>query len=96
MTGRWSSSNRRSQLPPDWERRRRRQLKADGHRCTRCHSTERLEVHHAGDRDDHDDLATLCHDCHATETNKQAAAARKPKASARRPPPPHPGLRSGG
>lgn len=99
MTGRWTDSTRRAELPTNWSSTIVPRIrKRDGNRCTRCDSTTRLEVHHIGDRFNHadDNLATLCHDCHATETAAEAAAARKPRANARRPPAPHPGLRGGG
>lgn len=95
MSGRWATSQRRQQLPPDWPTIRQRILERDHHRCTRCASTHRLEIHHQGAGDDHRDemLVTLCHRCHATETAKQAAAARQPRPSAKRPAERHPGLR---
>lgn len=34
MTGRWASSNRRADLPPDWRRIRAAVLARDNHRCT--------------------------------------------------------------
>lgn len=95
MTGRWADSNRRSRLPKDWSSRIVPRIrKRDHNRCVRCSSTTRLEVHHIGDDDDHGDanLETLCHDCHATETSRQATAARRPRPSAKRTPPRHPGL----
>lgn len=99
MTGRWADSTRRQQLPPGWSSRIVPRIrKRDGNRCTRCRSTERLEVHHIGDPHDHsdDNLATLCHACHAGETAREATAARRPRASTKRPAEPHPGLRGGG
>ena len=44
-------------------------LERDRHRCTRCGSEERLEVHHLiavadGGTDDPHNLLTLCADCH--------------------------------
>lgn len=53
---------------PAWKRLRERVLERDGHACTRCHSTRRLECHHRSyqrfGHEDLDDLQTLCHDCH--------------------------------
>lgn len=98
MTGRWASSDRRSELPPDWPRIRRRVLRRDGYRCTwvevgvRC-SALATDVDHAGERMDHSDesLRSLCEPHHKAKTQAEAAAARAAK-SRRRPPPPHPGM----
>ena len=93
----WATSQRRTQLPTNWATIRRTILNRDEHRCTRCSSDQRLEVHHIGDRNDHShaNLTTLCHPCHQTETQAEAQAARQAR-SARRPAAPHPGLRGGG
>lgn len=55
---------------PTWKRKRAQVLRRDDRRCVLCHSTERLEVHHASyERRGHEaltDLVTLCHECHTT------------------------------
>ncbi|MBZ6375753.1 MAG: hypothetical protein LBE67_12340 [Kocuria palustris] len=94
--GDWSG--RTADLPPDWDRRRRRQLRADGGRCTyvspdtglRC-TARATDVHHRGDADDHDDLASLCSWHHDRITGAQGAtSSRRPRE--RRPPEQHPGI----
>lgn len=55
-----------------WFAKRKLVIERDGHRCQTCHSTERLEVHHATyerlSHEDLSDLITLCHDCHMAIT----------------------------
>jgi 5-methylcytosine-specific restriction protein A len=73
----WEGSTRRTELPPDWERRRRTVLARDevcGY-CTRALATE---VHHTGDKHDHriEKLAGICGPCHKEQTARQARAAR--------------------
>lgn len=74
----WEQSNRRSELPPDWEHRRARVLRRDGHRCVQCGAPAN-EVDHRDDPMDHayTNLQTLCHPCHATKTKAEAAAGRR-------------------
>jgi hypothetical protein len=55
-------------------RNRIKALERDGHKCVRCKSTHRLQVHHIdpwepGQEDPHrlDNLETLCHKCHVKE-----------------------------
>lgn len=75
----WESSNRRAELPPDWEKRKRRVKRRDGNRCVICGSSDRLEVDHIDDPDDHSDenLQTLCHRHHMQKTQREAAAGRR-------------------
>lgn len=80
----WAGSNRRAELPKDWPRRRARILKRDGYRCTHTEDGRRCladatDVHHVGDRDDHDEtnLASLCAPHHWAETAAEAAQARR-------------------
>lgn len=51
---------------------RKKALERDGHKCVKCGSTERLEVHHIkhraeGGTDELHNLVTLCAWCHAEE-----------------------------
>lgn len=82
----WASSDRRSELPSDWNRRvrtvlRRNELHNDGlcqdGRVCGGLSLAR-EVHHPGDPSDHtvDQLEAVCAACHAASTNRQAIDAR--------------------
>ena len=73
----WAGSNRRNELPPNWATLRAQQIAADNGQCVQCGSTERLEVDHYADPNDHTKLRTLCHDCHLKHTLKQAAQGRK-------------------
>lgn len=97
MTGRWQGSQRRSQLPPDWAKRRRRVFARDDWTCVDCGhrdpTARTLECDHVAAPDDHrlTSLATRCADCHQRRTQAQAAAGRA-RRSRRRPPEPHPGL----
>ncbi|GGX98483.1 HNH endonuclease [Streptomyces fructofermentans] len=100
----WASSNRRAQLPRDWDAAvRPRILARDGHRCVqalaaggRCPETQALEVDHIGDPHDHDDanLQTLCHWHHQRKTAAESGAARRrrPRERRARPAERHPGL----
>jgi 5-methylcytosine-specific restriction endonuclease McrA len=66
-----------TELPPDWEQRRAMVLARDGHRCVDCGSTQRLEVVHIADLDDHapSTLRTLCAHCRAKSTVRRHPAA---------------------
>ncbi|WP_411140259.1 HNH endonuclease [Streptomyces sp. x-80] len=101
----WSSSNRRAELPTDWDSSvRPRILARDSQQCVatmrdggRCPATAGLEVDHIGDRHDHRDanLQTLCSWHHKHKTARESAAARRRSARPRRtrPTEAHPGLR---
>ena len=53
-----------------WQRTRAAAFQRDGHRCTTCGASEKLEVHHvrplrqAGEPFDPRNLRTLCSSCH--------------------------------
>lgn len=104
MTGRWASSNRRSELPPDWHKIRARILRRDGHRCTwieNGHScgAPATDVDHVADPLDHSEanLRSLCDPHHKRKTQAEAQAARaRLVALRRRPVDAHPGLRRSG
>ena len=100
MSGRWASSERRTQLPPNWEQlRRERKRVAEGQCEADVHAREcdgrGSECHHAGDPLDHrlEVLRWVHAECHRLETLQQAAAA---KVSRLRPVETPPGLALGG
>jgi 5-methylcytosine-specific restriction protein A len=108
MTMAWSSSDRRAQLPSNWQRVvRPRILRRDGYRCTwvdhghRC-TARATEVDHRRRGDDHRDsnLRSLCGPHHAKKSSAEGVAARRTgrpvRQPARRPAEPHPGLKATG
>jgi 5-methylcytosine-specific restriction protein A len=98
MSGGWSDSNRRSELPANWHALREACRRAAGGRCQwRLKSGKRCprpgtDADHYGDKDDHTKLRWLCsahHKLHTAAQARRAKAARKAKT--RRPPERHPG-----
>ncbi|MFD5838209.1 HNH endonuclease [Streptomyces collinus] len=99
MSGRWAGSNRRAELPADWQSRIRPFVLArDEHRCRNrigrqvC-GRRANQVDHIGDRDDHrpENLQALCEDCHNRKSSRQGNDARW-AARMQRPAERHPGL----
>lgn len=93
----WSTSNRRGELPPDWQNRRRRVLRRDRY-CTICKENRATEVDHIVRGHDHSDnnLRGLCKTCHAGKSAREGATVsvrnRQAIVAARnRPPECHPG-----
>jgi RNA-directed DNA polymerase len=73
-----------------WAELRVAVLARDGHRCTRCSSTERLHIHHIkewrqGGQDVMENLTTLCEKCHQTTTRwgRPQGTQNRPKGSPR-------------
>ena len=100
-SGKWAGSNRRAELPPDWEKIRRRIFERDNWRCTamtpfgRCLQVA-TDCDHVGSKHDHSDenLTSLCADHHKAKTALQGPTARRERREAKkRPPEIHPGLR---
>lgn len=63
-----------------WQRKRAAKLASVGHRCEKCPSRKRLEVHHLsyahfGD-EPLEDLQVLCHSCHRRAHKKPVRYAR--------------------
>lgn len=98
MSGRWTGSNRRAELPTDWPAIRAHVLTRDEHRCRWRHAGTVCgrwanQCDHIGDRHDHrpENLQALCEQHHAIKTSRQGNAARWAQ-RAERPPERHPGL----
>ncbi|MGW3486545.1 HNH endonuclease [Streptomyces sp. NPDC001054] len=101
MSGGWSGSNRRAELPPNWYTDiRPRVLARDEYRC-RNRTGGRVcgrwanQVDHIGDKNDHrpEMLQALCAQCHGRKSSAQGNAARwAPAARRDRPAERHPGL----
>lgn len=83
----WSSSDRKAELPPDWDARAERVRRRDGERCQWprpdrrtgiCGSPGR-DVDHRLDPHDHRDEAlwTLCRWHHTQKTQQESAEARR-------------------
>ena len=97
----WETSDRKAELPPDWEARRRRCRDAAGGRCQGFDSVTRkrcalpgTDADHRGDPDDHDDLQWLCGHHHMLKTQQESARARRAnQAKLRHPVEVHPALR---
>lgn len=79
----WSTSNRRDRLPPDWQSRRRKRLRADNYLCqwvlpdnTLCLDTA-TDVDHINPGDDHShaNLQSLCHMHHARKSSSEGGVA---------------------
>jgi len=99
MPGGWQGSNRKAQLPTDWDSRiRPLVLERDGHQCTevdggvRC-TQKATDVDHIGENTDHDpaNLRALCRWHHNRRSSAQGNRARKRVPEKRRPER-HPGL----
>lgn len=96
----WSTSDRASRLPPDWESTiQPRILRRDQHKCQiawpGC-QVEATEVDHIIRGDDHRDqnLRAVCERCHAKKSAKEGNEAKaKYKDLRSRPTERHPGLR---
>ena len=99
MSGSWAGSDRRTELPPNWETEiRPAVLQRDRHRCqwlthdTRCGRPAR-QVDHIRPGSDHSlrNLRALCDDHHAAKSSAEGNAARWAN-RATRPAEQHPGL----
>ena len=94
----WSTSNRRSRLPKNWQALRHRVMKRDGHRCTaaitlpdgsrrRCPDAA-TDVDHviAGDNHALDNLRAICrwhHDRKSAQEGQAALAVKREEISQR-------------
>jgi len=73
----WATSNRRSELPGNWERIRRAVLARDDI-CGYCTRAVATEVHHIGDKHDHSmqNLSGICGPCHKAITLAERSGRR--------------------
>lgn len=96
----WERSDRRAELPPDWNQRRLARFELDDWTCVDCAwedpTGRTLECDHIGDRHDHriEQLRTRCgkrapNNCHGRKSGRQGGLAGARRA---RPKPRHPGL----
>lgn len=102
MSGRWADSNRKAELPPDWDTVIRPAILArDGYRCvaslrdsSRCIESA-TDVDHIIPGNDHSpaNLQSLCGWHHKRKSAREGQAARTPTPPLRRPPERHPGLK---
>lgn len=71
----WKNSNRRSQLPPDWPKRRE-QVKKRDRACVKC-GAPGTDVDHIIPGDDHSlgNLRLLCAACHKEKSSAEGGAA---------------------
>lgn len=81
--GQWAGSNRREQLPANWQTIRRLTLRRDDHRCTWRHEGVRCpevatDVDHIRPGNDHADenLRSLCGFHHLKKSSAEGGAAR--------------------
>lgn len=95
MSGRWSSSNRRAELPPDWQQRRLQVKARAGGRCEAARHVAECngigtDCDHVNDPRDHSlaNLQWLSSPCHKAKTQREAQAAQPKR---KREPEPHPG-----
>ena len=68
----WGTSDRRSRLPTDWDRRRRIVFSMHGRLCYVC-GAPATQVDHVVAGDDHDvaNLAPICTDCHLSKSGHE-------------------------
>jgi 5-methylcytosine-specific restriction enzyme A len=99
-SGKWSSSERRQRLPPDWFKRRARVLRRDQGICHVCHRPGADSVDHVRPGDQHDEanLAAIHKvPCHAEKSAREGGTASGKQSRARassrlRPAEAHPGM----
>lgn len=95
----WNSSNRLSELPPNWPALRKAVLKRDGNRCQLQYqdcTVRATEVDHRLPGDDHDlsNLQAVCTACHSIKSSQEGIRERiRRKRLTKRPREQHPGLR---
>lgn len=95
MSGAWSNSKRRKELPPDWPSITRQVLREDP-TCYVCHFNASVQVDHIARGNDHSrgNLAGICVPCHKRKSAKEGNEARRPQEREGRRPLGHPGISS--
>jgi 5-methylcytosine-specific restriction enzyme A len=73
----YANSDRRTRLPRNWATLRKRVLKRDGYSCYICGDFAN-EVDHirAGDDNDPENLAAICHPCHMSKSGHEGGIAQ--------------------
>lgn len=97
----WDTSDRKAELPPDWQARRIRVLRRDGYKCqardsrgVKCGAPANQCDHIVhGNNHDEDNLQALCRWHHARKSSAEGNAARRPRASRNRQSEKHPAFR---
>lgn len=103
----WSGSDRRSRLPADWAKRRKRILARDHYRCQHRRpdgsvcgaSANQVDHRVAGDDDSDANLISLCEAHHAMKSSSEGGRAvhrgarRRPRVKPWRREAKHPGMR---
>lgn len=99
MSGHWTGSTRRSQLPPNWAHTRTRILQRDNHQCTWTTDGQRCpnpatDIDHIQPGNNHTDtnLRALCRTHHNHKSSIEGNTQRW-KHRTTRTPEQHPGLR---
>lgn len=94
----WETSDRKAELPHDWQTRRVRVLRRDAYECQARDSrgipclAPANQVDHVEPGPDHslDNLRALCRWHHARKSSAEGAAARRPRPRRAREPETHP------
>lgn len=97
----WENSNRRHELPHDWQTRRVRVLRRDSYKCQardssgiKCgHPANQVDHIERGNNHDEDNLQALCRWHHARKSAAEGAEARRPRPRQAREPERHPAFR---
>jgi 5-methylcytosine-specific restriction protein A len=95
MAGGWEGSDRKHELPPDWNSVIRPRILRRDPICRICHERLSTQVDHRRRGNDHRDgnLQGICDPCHSAKSSREGNDAQRAIRSARwRPQPPHPGV----
>lgn len=95
MAGGWEGSDRKDELPPNWNSEIRPRILRRDPWCMKCRRAPSVEVDHILRGNDHRDrnLQGLCTQCHAAKSSREGNDAQRRIRLARwRPKRPHPGI----